>query len=101
MIGALSCTALFVAFYLFSFGATRLLLRKTVWDEYSLDAPWLTGPALVILSLSLLGYHEPFDLPAWQPWCLFVAGSLFSVIVVIAERKTLADLLRANWKRSV
>src|SRR5437588_8081763 len=101
MIGALAFAALLVAFYVFSFGLTRPLLRTTTWEPYSFDAPWLTGPALVVLCLSLLGYHEPFEQPTWQPCLLFATGTLLSVVVAVWDRTALAELLRACWKRSL
>src|SRR5262249_44166695 len=101
MTGALACAALLAVFYCISFGFTRLLLRNTTWDQYSLDAPWLAGTPLVVLCLSLLGYHEPYDLPVWHPWLLVLAWSALSLGVAIAGRVARGALVRTHWKRSL
>ena len=56
MTGALACAALLAVFYFISFGITRLLLRNTTWDEYSLDAPWQAAGA----------YPGPYATPTWH-----------------------------------
>src|SRR5436309_12263863 len=90
----LGVVALLAGFYGFAFGATRLLLRRSRWEQYSLEAPWLTGPALVVLALSLGAYREPGEVRAWHAWLLLAAGWSLSAAVALWERRALAQLLR-------
>jgi hypothetical protein len=99
MLGALGFLVLLTAFYGFAFGATRLLLRRSSWEQYTFEAAWLTGPALVILSLSLLAYRVPTALPAWQAWLLLACGWAVSLAVAIWERRELLPLAREHWRR--
>jgi hypothetical protein len=101
MPGALAFVALLAACYAFAFGATRLLLRKTFLESYSLEAPLLAGPALAILGISLLGYSEPFLLPAWHSWLVFSVGCGLSAVVAVWEWRALLELLGAHWQRLV
>jgi hypothetical protein len=94
MIAIAGFVLLALAAYAFAFGATRLLLRRTRWYLYSLEAPWLTGPALLILTISALGYHEPWSLPAWQAWAALLGGFALSIGVAIWDRVELAALVR-------
>ena len=66
MVAALLVFLLIGAFYGFAFGFTRLVLRGSAWEQYSLEAPLLTGPAFVVLALSLFGYRLPAAVPPWQ-----------------------------------
>lgn len=99
MIALAGVLLLLAAFYAFAFGATRLLLRGTALAEYAFEAPWLNGPALLILALSLLGYREPYTLPAWQPWLAFAAGCALSLVVAWWDRQALAGLFRQHSRR--
>jgi hypothetical protein len=99
MAGALGFLTMLLAFYGFAFGATRLLLRRSLWEQYSLEAPWLTGPALVVLVLSLGAYCQPNAVHAWQAWLLLVAGWALSAAVAVWDRRELTQLLRAHWPR--
>jgi hypothetical protein len=97
MAGVPGILLLFVAFYGFAFGVTRLLLRGSRWDQYSLEAPWLTGPALLVLMLSAGGYCEPIHLFAWQAWLVLALGWTISAVVVAWQWRELLLLLRARW----
>jgi hypothetical protein len=99
MAGALGFVTMLLAFYGFAFGATRLLLRRSLWEQYSLEAPWLTGPALVVLVLSLGAYREPSAVYSWQAWLLLAAGWALSAAVAVWDRHELAQLLRAHSLR--
>src|SRR3954469_12430431 len=99
MVAALGVGLLVLAFYGFAFGATRLLLRGSAWESYSLEAPCLTGPALVVLALSALGYRVPGEVLAWQAWALLAVGAALSVAVAVWDRRALGVLLRERWPR--
>jgi hypothetical protein len=99
MVAALLVFGMIFAFYGFAFGFTRLLLRGSAWEQYSLEAPLLTGPALVVLALTLLGYRLPSEVPPWQAWALLLAGGLASALVLLRDRRELLALLRANRAR--
>jgi hypothetical protein len=99
MVGGFGVVLLLLAFYGFAFGATRLILRRSHWEQYSLEAPWLTGPALVVLVLSLGAYREPSAVYPWQAWLLLAAGWALSAVVVVWDRRELASLLRAHGLR--
>jgi hypothetical protein len=97
MAGVPGILLLLVAFYGFAFGVTRLLLRGSCWEPYSLEAPWLTGPALLVLMLSAGGYLEPIHLFAWQAWLVLALGWTISAVVVAWQWRELLLLLRARW----
>jgi hypothetical protein len=92
---------LLVGFYTFAFGAARLLLRRSQWEQFGLEAPWLTGPALVVLALSLLAYRVPQEVPTWQAWLVLSAGWVLSAAVVAWERRELLLLVRTHWLRGL
>src|ERR1700676_2482233 len=91
---------LVLLWYGFAFGATRLLLRRTPWHQYSLEAPWLTGPALLVLVVSALGYREPWVLPAWQAWACLVGGWVLSLVVLWWDREELTELIRSRGRQA-
>jgi hypothetical protein len=99
VVAALLVFLLIGAFYGFAFGLTRLVLRGSAWEQYSLEAPLLTGPAFVVLALSLFGYRLPAAVPPWQAWALLAAGLAASLVVLVADRRELLGLLRAHWPR--
>jgi hypothetical protein len=99
VVAALLVFLLIGAFYGFAFGFTRLLLRGSAWEQYSLEAPLLTGPAFVVLALSLLGYRLPAAVPPWQAWVVLAAGAAASAFVLGRDRRELLALLRAHWPR--
>jgi hypothetical protein len=90
---------LFMGFYAFAFGVTRLLLRRSRWEQYSLEAPWLTGPALIVLMLSAVGYRDPITVQTWQSWLVLAVGWTVSGAVVCWQWGELRELLRAHWLR--
>ena len=90
---------LVLAFYGSAFGITRLLLRNTAWEGYGLEAPWLTGPALVVLAFSCGGYLIPSEILVWHAWAFFGLSWLLTLIVVVWDRHALVDLFRQHWSR--
>jgi hypothetical protein len=101
MVGVLAFIGMLAGFYGFAFGANRLLLRKSTWDQYSLEAPWLTGPALAVLCVSLGGYRLPVYIPPWQAWLLLAAGWILTAAVIFWDRVELRALCRAHWRRGL
>jgi hypothetical protein len=99
MLSVLGFLLLLVAFYGFAFGATHLLIRRSPWEQYSLEAAWLTGPALVVLVMSLLAYRVPEHVFVWQAWLLLATGWGLSASVVVWDRHQLLQLVRAHWLR--
>jgi hypothetical protein len=99
MIGALVVFLMILLFYGFAFGITRLLLRHSAWDSYSLEAPFLTGPALIVLALSLLGWTLLSEVPHLLAWILFGAGWALSAIMLYWDRRQILALLRDKKTR--
>ena len=98
---AFAMLLLLTAFYGFAFGAVRLLLRRSAWAQFSLEAPWLAGPALLVLIVSAIGYRLPAELPAWQAWGLLAVGWAASAAVAMWDRIELAQLIRQSGRRAV
>jgi hypothetical protein len=87
------------AFFVFAFGATRLLLRNTFLEPYTVEASLLAGPAYVALALSAFAYRIPESVSFTTVLLLFLAGVSLSLIVGVCEWRRLGELARENAGR--
>ena len=99
MVAALGIFGMIFVFYAFAFGVTRLLLRGSAWEEYSWEAPLLSGPALIVVALTLFGYRLPVQVAPWQAWSLLGGGTVISAVVLLWDRRQMIALLRTHWPR--
>jgi hypothetical protein len=90
---------LVLAAFVFAFGAVRLLLRRTAWEAFTVEATVLAGPMLVVLVLSCGGYVAPRSVPPSLAWGLFAAGAALSLAVAALDGPDVLRLIRANASR--
>jgi hypothetical protein len=81
------------------FGPTRLLLKGSRFEQYTVEATYLFTPMLASLVFSLAGYVRPDSLSALEAWLFMLAGTAVSIYFAVKDWRFLSELFSSNGRR--
>jgi hypothetical protein len=88
-----------LAFFAFSLGAARWLLKGTALAAYTFEAAFLLGPMLIVAAITAAGYRDPTSISPAGAWLVLLLGLLLTAVVCFRDRRELSAILWENRQR--